>query len=51
MKHDLLVLNLTFKRLAEELSIIRSEMKNFVVFKENKIKDLKNRLRDLSGMI
>eukprot|EP00795_Rhopilema_esculentum_P017827 gene17827-9517_t len=49
LKQTLLVLNLTLKRLNEELSLIELEMKNFIsFFKEKKMKDLQKRLKELS---
>ena len=52
LKQSLLVLNLTLKRLTEELSLVKLEMKNFIsFFKEKKLKELEKRLNELRGNI
>lgn len=52
LKQSLLVLNLTLKRLTEELSLVKLERKNFIsFFKEKKLKELEKRLNELRGNI
>eukprot|EP00794_Sanderia_malayensis_P005818 gene5818-6514_t len=52
LKHDLLVLNLTVRRLAEELVLIRTEMRNTIwFFKEKKLKSLESHLKELSDLL